>query len=174
MVESASDGEGASNSGAAAVAPEVAAAAVAPGLPRHAPGTFKFEENAYFYFTKTPGYSDVKVIMKNPFRNSSGGMGTSSMSKTLSPHMFDESWDSALRTVVLLRAWCIWRARMHGWAAARECRLREINGQEQRLFNELMAQTPAPPSRPLLGNEATHALLAKWDPDVVQRILASA
>ena len=174
VVESASDGEGASNSGAAAVAPEVAAAAVAPGLPRHAPGTFKFEENAYFYFTKTPGYSDIKVIMKNPFRNSSGGMGTSSMSKTLSPHMFDESWDSALRTVVLLRAWCIWRARMHGWAAARECRLREINGQEQRLFNELMAQTPAPPSRPLLGNEATHALLAKWVPDVVQRILASA
>ena len=63
--------------GSAAEAP----ASSASGVARHAPGTWKVWEGTWFYATKTPGFSDVKVIMKGPFRNVSEGMGNTNMSK---------------------------------------------------------------------------------------------
>ena len=147
-------------------------AAGAPGssadaIARHAPGTWKVWEGTWFYATKTPGFTDVKVIMKQPFRNLTSGMGSTGMSKALSPHHYGEEWENPIKTMILLKCWCIWRARHLGWARQKECRLREVDRQVQRITQEITAEQAGIANRPLLGSVAAEKLMAKWVPDIV-------
>ena len=134
---------------------------------RHAPGTWKMWEGTWFYATKTPGFTDVKCHMKAPFRNVTSGMGIAGMSKALTPHHYGDDWNDPWRTMLLLRAWCIWRGRLHGWARAKECRQREIDRQVGGLEADLRRAQSGQPAKPLLGSEAAHRLLAKWVPGIV-------
>ena len=60
---------------------------------RHPPGTWKIWESTWFYATKTPGWVDMKCWLKWQYRSSSEGMGTRSMSKTLTPYRYGDDWD---------------------------------------------------------------------------------
>ena len=146
---------------------EAANAPSVSGIARHPPGTWKIWEGTWFYSTKTPGFTDVKVILKQAFRNLSTGMGVTSMSKALSPHHYNEEWEEPVRTLLLLKSWCIWRARLHGWSKATECRQREVDRQVVRLTQELRVAQEGLPSRPLLGSLPAQKLLDKWVPDIV-------
>ena len=140
----------------------------APGVPRHAPGTWKVWGGTWFYATKTPGFTDVKCLIKHPFRNHTTGMGTFLMSKALSPHHYGDDWDDPWRTMILLKSWAVWRARLHGWANKEECRLREVRRQMDKLVQELQKASGKSVAAPLLGSVAADALLRKWVPDVVR------
>ena len=148
-------------------------ASVEPAAPlrRHAPGTWKVWENVWFYITKTDGWIDVKILVKHSFRNVTTGMGSMSFSKTLSPHHYDDEWEDPWRTFLLLRSWSIWRARLGGWAKEREGRLRELERQVARFESDLRAGQAKVGGRVLLGSEAAQALLQKWVPDVVAKVL---
>ena len=61
-----------------------------------------------------------------------------------------------------------------GWARAKECRLREVNRQMDRFVIDLklaheLHEIPLQPY--LLGGSDAHALLQKWVPDAVSRVL---
>ena len=169
----------------AAAAPESAASApeLALAAPesddirhfRHLPGTWKVWEGTWFYITKTPGWIDVKCCLKHQFRQGEEGMGTSSMSRTLSPHHYGDVWEDPWRTLLLLRSWSIWRARWQGWARAKEFRMREVGRQVARFTAELRQahlDHDLALAVPLLGNATAHHLLVKWTADVVSAVLA--
>ena len=126
--------------------------------------------------TKTPGWLDVKCWLKTPFRCVTGdGMGVSSMSRTLSVHHYGDDWDDPWRSLLLLRAWSIWRARLEGWARAKPCREREVARQLARFVDDIKQaheQHGLPLSQPLLGDAAAHRLLVKWTADAVQQLLS--
>ena len=139
-------------------------------LPRHAPGTWKFWENTWFYMTKTHGFSDVKILIKQGFRNVTEGMGRTDMSKALTPHHFDDDWDDPWKTCLLLRSWSIWRARWQGWAKQKSCRLRELEKQVARFETDLRAAQAKVSGVLLLGTTQSEALLKKLVPDVSERL----
>ena len=147
----------------------------APARFRHAPGTWKVWESTWFYATKTPGWIDIKVWLKWNFRGGGDGMGSTSTSRTLTPHHYGDAWDDPWRSLLLLRSWSIWRARWQGWARAKECRLREVQRQLERFVSDLKAahvQHSLPLAFPLLGSERGHTLLNKWVPDAIALALA--
>ena len=99
------------------------------------------------------------------------------MTKTVSPWHYGDDWEDPWRSVVLLRSWTIWRARWLGWAEQKDCRLREVNRQVDRLLLSIRrahVTHMVPLQRPLLGSDQAHALLQNWTPDIVQRVLADA
>ena len=143
------------------------AAIAVDGVTRHAAGTWKIWEGTWFYATKAPGFTDVKLLMKQPFRNVSTGMGVAMMSKALSPHHYGETWEEPVKTIILLKCWGVWRARWIGWCRQKDCRQREVSRQVERLTAEIISVQRALPARPLLGSLAAETLLGKWVPDIV-------
>ena len=137
---------------------------------RHPPGTWKIWDGTWFYATKTPGWIDVKCWLKWQFRTSGEGLGTTAMSRTLTPYHYGDDWNDPWKTLLLLRAWSIWRARWQGWAREKDYRLREVTRQVQRFVTDLRSAHSdhhLPLQRPLLASDPAHNLLQKWTPDVV-------
>ena len=148
---------------------------VAPGSRTRLPaGTWKTWESAWFYITQTPGWTDVKISMKMAFRDDVNGMGSQRMSKTLTPRHYDDSLEDPWRSLLLLRAWAIWRARQQGWSDRRECRVREVASQARRLVQSLRAdhESHGLPLTPLFANASAEALLRNWVPDVFASVTA--
>jgi len=117
--------------------------------PRHPAGTWTVWSNLWVYITKTPGFSDVKCSVKGPLRNSAGGLGAKGLSKTLTPAHYGETWDNPVRSLLLLRAWAVWRVQQGGWASARECRQRELDRERVRLEADLRAAVGEGATAPL-------------------------
>ena len=98
-------------------------------------------------------------------------MGTTSMSKTLTAYHFGEIQDNPVRTMLLLRGWGIWRARLHGWAAQRNWRLREVAQQLGALEADVRrADGRDEPKKPLCEHERFHRTLENWVHDLVLRV----
>ena len=90
-------------------------------------------------------------------------MGHSQMSKTLRPHVFGESKDNPARSLLLLKAWALWRARQNGWAdAARPGRKRHFQNMAAQLVRELSAFGPNG-----LDHGKANDQLRVWAPDVL-------
>ena len=137
---------------------------------RHPPGSWTVWQNLWLYITKTPGYPDLKAHMKTPLRNPITGMGRhANFTTALSPHHYGDTWDDPKRTMLLLRAWAISRARFAAWANEREGRKREVAVQLRRLEADIRAEGQ---SRPLLGTAKAERWLRKWVPDIVNSICA--
>jgi hypothetical protein len=49
--------------------------------------------------------------MYGSFRNVTTGMGISALSKTLTPWHYGDTMDDPWRTLIVLKAWALWRAR---------------------------------------------------------------
>ena len=96
-------------------------------------------------------------------------MGSTNMFKALTPTHYGDNWDDPWRTLLLLRSWQIFRARMGGWAEQKECRQREVGKQVRCLVRDLLDTVP--PANPLLGSVFAHRLLESWVPDVVVSVV---
>ena len=139
---------------------------------RHPAGTWTIWECCWFYITKTPNYSDIKCHVRAPLRNAHGGLGTKFLSRTLTPRHYDDEWVNPTKTVLLLRAWTVWRAQQDGWSTVKACRATELLRQRERLKADLAAAHGALVSRPLLQSTAADAHLSKWVPDIVAELMA--
>ncbi len=72
--------------------------------------------NDYFYIVDNTGHPDVKIIMRNMWAHDPcGGMGTRWLSKTVTPAHYDESRDNPTRSLLLVRAWMLWRVEKKSW-----------------------------------------------------------
>jgi hypothetical protein len=70
---------------------------IVAAIARHASGTWKVYEDLWFYMTQAPGFTDIKMHMKGPFR-SVEQMGYFEMSKAVSPHHYGETRDNLVNS----------------------------------------------------------------------------
>ena len=60
-------------------------------------GTWTVWQSLWFYMTKTPGYTDMKMWVKGSLRNDTSGLGTKNLSKTITPKHYGDEWDTPWR-----------------------------------------------------------------------------
>ena len=135
----------------------------------HPGGHWQIWSSMWFYINQVPGYVDIKVHMKGPLRNIATGMGRDFMTKTMTPHHYGESFERPVRTLLLLRAWAIWRAKLMGWSARAPGRLREVAMQSSSLEADVRA-LQGTAGRPLLHNKEAEVQLRKWAPAVFHAV----
>ena len=127
-------------------------------------------EDVYFYVYL--GKNDyVEMRMRAQFKRpvAEGGMGASLMSRRVTPRDFGDTMEDPVRSLLVLRAWALWRARKDGWADARACRARHFAEQETLLLRDV--QKLGAPCR-LLGHAKANAVLREIAPDLVVRMRA--
>ena len=126
----------------------------------------------YYYVTDTAGFSDIKIHIKHGYTSRIHmGRLPGSLQKALSPHHYAETLDAPIRTMMLLRAWGIQRARRLGWAQETDARIRQDEVDVFNLMREIR-EFGAPLEKPLLGDVASHAKLVEYVPQVVRALLA--
>ena len=122
----------------------------------------------YFSVWGHPNVGFVRLIMRDLWRQPApAGMGTSNGSKQLTPRHYGEEADDPTRSLLLLRAWALWRARQGGWASLQRGRSRHFKEQEVLLERDVRAL--GAPCR-LLGNRRANSSLLAWAPEVVARL----
>ena len=126
-------------------------------------------DNGVFYILDNPGHEDVKIVIHQEWVvEPPQGLGRiPTMSKTLTPANFGETRADPQRSLCLLSAWMVWRARYAGWTAADGWRKRMIDDEAGRL--ELMIRRLQPQGDRLLGNEDASKQLLEWVLDVAAR-----
>ena len=89
------------------------------------------------------------------------------MSKQVAPRDYGEAREDPVRSLLLLRAWALWRARKDGWADARSCRTEHFNEKDSLLERGVKAL--GAPCR-LLGNSNANLALREIAPSLVARL----
>ena len=128
----------------------------------------------WFFMSKPKSGTIVRMYMKAPLRQYRGdGMGDYYMSKTLRPNSFGEPDDSPVITMLVLRAWAIWRANYKGWASNRDGRMREVTALSVSLEKDIREHDGrAKIEKPVMQCKEAHRLLSQWVPEIVDRLLA--
>lgn len=83
-------------------------------------------ETQYFYIPQAPPDSTRLRIFVRHMAVSSG-IGKDTLSKQMTPSHFGETMESCTVTMLLLRAWSIWRAHRDAWASAQPGRERQLD-----------------------------------------------
>ena len=99
-----------------------------------------------------------------------GGMGDLALTKLLHPRDFHEPFDAPVRTLLVLRAWTVWRARNAGFADARPDTLRKHIVDEEEACIERSVRALCEPCR-LLGDATANTAFTQVAPDLVARLL---
>ena len=98
--------------------------------------------------------------MRRPVSKAMGGMGTDLQSRHLTPSHYGETMESCAVTMLLLRAWMLWRMSRDGWAFAKECRKRQFDEERQVLERDIRKIQDQHGGS--LGNSNADVLLKKW------------
>ena len=96
------------------------------------------------------------------------GIGTTGLSKTFSPKDFGESTNDSPRTMLLARAWMLWRARQGGWLLNDEHRVSIFARETDLLLRAINRLQPQ--AETVLGNRAASEMLSQFVPDVVSKV----
>lgn len=123
-----------------------------------------WSDGVYFYISNNEGSPDVKVRLHATW-TTEAHLGHRDMSKTLTPTNFGETRQNPARSMALLRAWVLWRARRGGWSTSRPGRARHF----ERVAESLEREARSLPGL-FLGHPAADARLREWAPDVAERI----
>jgi hypothetical protein len=91
------------------------------------------------------------------------------MTKTITPTLIGESREHPTRSLLLLKAWMLWRARgAPGWVEGSASRQRLFREEEDQLYLEIKSLQPQKDG--LLGNPSASKQLREWAPHVVTRL----
>ena len=122
----------------------------------------------YFSVWGHPHIDFVRLVMRDIWRQPAPeGMGVTNVSKQLTPRHYAEGADDPTRSLLLFRAWALWRAGQGGWASLQRGRARHFKEQEVLLERDVKAL--GAPCK-LLGNRKANSLLLAWTPEVVARL----
>ena len=83
-------------------------------------------ENTYFFISKAKGVDGIQGIRIRMRPCQTVGIGSTHRSKHMTPRHFGETLEHCPVTLLLLRAWSVWRGHRDGWARAREHRKRDF------------------------------------------------
>ena len=92
------------------------------------------------------------------------------MSCQVVPRSFGEEPDDPVRSLLVLRSWMLWRARVDGWAQARNFRATHFVEHEAHLERDVKSMN-APGG--LLGNALADAAFVVSNPVIVARLRAA-
>ena len=147
--------------------PGSAATGASKSRPRHKGGEPLWED-PYFVAYKYAKNEIVKVMMRHCWCTPEPiGMGTSSCSKQVTPRHYKDSFEDPIKSLLLVRAWCIWRASRRGWADASRGRSRHFKDQAELLEQDVKAVGC---EDRLLGSHKANNLLKAWVPKIVTRL----
>ncbi|CAK0876859.1 unnamed protein product [Prorocentrum cordatum] len=112
----------------------------ARAMGRAAPGTYVVDKSLYFSISNNPAWPDVKVKV-NPRWRGAAGMGTKSLSKTVTCHHFgeDKATGDIPVSLLVLRAWTIHRMERAGFHLAEAHRQQWVARQKHELRAGLAA-----------------------------------
>ena len=124
----------------------------------------------YFWVCDNSGTDCLQVRIRANQRVAvaDGGMGSKPMSKLVRPSDYGETRENPVRSLLLLRAWMVWRAQLYGWAERCSRRKNYVAESAYRLQRDIAAI--GAPCR-LLGNLAANAVLREVAPEIVERLL---
>ena len=126
----------------------------------------------YFWVCDNIGADCLQMRVRAHHRRprAEGGMGPRPMSKLVRPSDYAETRGNPIRSLLLLRAWAVWRAQLHGWADHCGRRKKYVADLADRLQRDIA--TLGAPCR-LLGNLAANAVLREVAPEIVERLCHS-
>ena len=113
-------------------------------------------------------HQDVKIHLYDAWATPAA-MGRANRSKTFTPKHHDETVDNPVRSLLLCRAWMVWRCRNTPWAFASRGRARQFEADATSLEDDIRALQS--PDR-LLGNAKANDKLQSYVPDICQRLQA--
>ena len=96
------------------------------------------------------------------------GMGRELMTKTVSPAHYDESLSDHPKSMILLRAWALWRAGRCGFSGATPERKTFFQDAAERLAKD--ARKLGPFDDGCLGHPKASAALLAWAPAVAKAL----
>ena len=97
-------------------------------------------------------------------------LGTTTLTKALTPSHYGETKADPPRTMCLLKAWTIWRFRK--WTSMRPCRTRQLAKMIEELTAEIrVLDARAVITSPIFHNVRAQRLFGTWVPDVVAAIV---
>jgi hypothetical protein len=109
----------------------------------------------------------VKIKVREHYKKPLGGVAP--MSKQVTPRDFGETRDDPVRSLLVLRAWALWRARKDGWGDGRGCRTRHMVDHEAELERDVRALKN---KCRLLGHPAANAAFEEVVPAIAARLQA--
>ena len=110
----------------------------------------------------------IMIRVRSMYYASISQSGPQVMSKQVMPDRFGEPRDDPSRSILVLRAWAVLRARQNGWADAVSSRKHHVNHQESLLERDIRAlREPCG----LLGSTKANDALQQVAPDMVVRLL---
>ena len=136
-------------------------------------------QNEFFWVSDPPDetlFIHAKVRLQ--YKSGAGGMGSSAspavstkvhLSKQIHPSKCGERRDAPVRSLLVLRAWTVWRARHNGWADAVSFRRQLIDEEERLLFRDVAALQEADG---LLGNEYANSAFCEVASGLAARLRA--
>ena len=141
----------------------------ATGDPRK-PTTVPLWSDEYFVVRHRPVDAAVQVRIKKAHCDSLCE-STWPMSCQVVPRSFGEKPDDPVRSLLVLRGWMLWRARVDGWAQARNFRAKHFVEHEAHLERDVKSLKA---QGGLLGNSVADAAFAVSSPAIVARLRAAA
>ena len=107
-------------------------------------GTLLMERNAYFTMTDARdaagGWTDIKIRIHPRFCVAGELEKTPQMSKAVTVSDYDDDHDGApVRSMLVLRAWMLWRATQHGWHNKHPARSAWLAREAEQLKNDIVA-----------------------------------
>ena len=107
----------------------------------------------------------VRIRVRSGWKVSLGG--TAPMSKQFDPTTFEETRTDPVRTILVLRAWSMWRARINRWGEGKKDR--RTHFAEQEAFLERDVKCLNARCR-LLGHSVANAAFRECVPDIAKRL----
>jgi hypothetical protein len=120
--------------------------------------------NGYFTFTNNPDFPDVKVTVV-PRWCEAGLLGTSLKSKTVVPGHFGEARSTPTRSLLVLRAWMLQKAKFGNFCDSKSSRRRLFADEARKLRTEIVAMSSE--KAPSTGNALADSLIRDWAPAVL-------
>ena len=123
----------------------------------------------YFTVWGHPKVDFVRALVRDCWRKPlPEGVGTTNVSRQLTPRHYGEGCDDPVRSLLLARAWALWRARQGGWADSQRGRARHFREQEILLERDVRSLHS---ECLMLGDKKANSLLKGWAPDIVAKLV---
>lgn len=127
-------------------------------------GTHVVSTNRYFTFTNNRNYPDIKVSAV-PKWATPEHMGTTYKSRTLFPSHFGDSREHPVRSMLVLRAWVLWKARATGFCDKRSSRRKLLSIEAEALRRDIEGMSSE--AHPTTGNVPADVLITELAPDAL-------
>ena len=137
-------------------------------------GTYTVARNDYFTMTDARdaagGWTDIKIRIHPRLCVAGELERTPQMSKAVTVSDYDDDHDGApVRSMLVLRAWMLWRATRYGWHNKHPARSVWLAREAEQLRNDVVACGPADGHVPSTGStEADAEIMKLWPGALIQ------